>query len=70
MVIISGIHQTAVAADVMLHRGVDKFDKYMSCLSSRPIDVKVVVPFIMRMDQAALLAIGSRECWADGHCCS
>ena len=30
------------------------------------IDVKVVVQFIMRIDQAARLAIGSRERWETG----
>ena len=31
-----------------------------------PIDVKVVVQFIMRIDQATRLAIGSRERWETG----
>ncbi len=30
------------------------------------IDVKVVVQFIMRIDQATRLAIGSRERWETG----
>ena len=56
-------HALVVASRESLKPAVRWLD---SCTSVRPIDVKVVVQFIMRIDQAARLAIGSRERWETG----